>query len=257
MPLVRLSLFLVLLGSLALPVSAQRPPRPSDRDRGAQWSLGLGVVASPRPYVDADDEIMPVPLFGVRAGGFFFETVRIGYRVADTRHFDMDVLAQARFEGYEEDDSPFLKGMSERRMSADAGLRLMGTWRRVETTFTAFTDALSRHDGQELGLSVGFPMKTNGWTFTPAFGAEWQSSDLVDYYYGVEPGEAIVGRPAYEAGSTLNPRVELGIRKPFCRRKWLFFSTLTHEWLGSEIEGSPIVDRSTTLGGFVGVLRTW
>lgn len=248
-----LPVLVVLVAFSSATASAQGRPD----ERGAQWSLGLGVVGSPRPYVGADAEITPVPLFGVRAGRFFFETVRIGVRAVDTRHFDMDVLAQARFDGHEEDDSKFLAGMAERRMSADAGLRLKGSWDHFETTFTAMTDALSRHDGQELGLVFGFPMKAGGWTITPGLGAEWQSDDLADYYYGVEPDEALPSRPAYEVGSTVNPRVELSLRKPFGGRKWTFFSTLTQEWLGSEIRDSPIVDGSSTFGGFIGILRTW
>ncbi len=224
---------------------------------GTQWSVGVAVIGSPRPYVDADNEIIPVPLFAVRAHRFFFETVRMGVRAVDTRHFDMDVLAQARFDGYEASDSDFLVGMSERRMSADAGIRMLGSWEHVETTFMALTDVLGRHDGQQVSLMFGFPVRADGWKITPALGIEWQSASLVDYYYGVTPAEAMAKRPAYEGEDAVNPRVELSLHKPFARRKWTFFGTLTHEWLGSEIKDSPIVEDSTTVSGHVGILRTW
>lgn len=253
----RVVLVLSLLVSLAaaLPVRAQdAPPVP---EKGTQWFVGIGAIASPRPYEGADAAVFPVPVFGVRSGPFFFETIRTGFRVVNTKHWKTDLLAQARFDGHEEDDSPVLKGMEERRMSADAGVRVQGKWDHVETEFTAVTDVLSRHEGQELGVSVGRPIKAGGWTITPGVGARWLSDNLADYYYGVELDEATADRPYYEVGSTINPRVEVKFFKPFAQRKWIFTSSVSMEWLGDEIRDSPIVDRSGTLGGFFAFIRTF
>jgi len=227
------------------------------RATGVQWSVGGGVIASPRPYEGADMKVLPVPFVGFRAGPFFFETIRLGVRVVNKKHFEMDVLAAARFDGYEEDDARILVGMDERRASADGGVRMMGKWERVEVEMSAVTDLLSRHDGQEIGLGVGFPIKRGRWTVTPGIGAGWQSENLADYYYGVELAEAIPGRPAYEAGDTINPRVQVQVVRPFARRRWLFITRVEQEWLGSEIRDSPIVDASSTLGGYFAFIRNF
>ena len=104
---------------------------------------------------------------------------------------------------------------------------------------------------------LGFPFDAGGWSITPALGAKWQSENLADYYYGVEPHEATAARPAYEVGDSLNPRVELRFRKFFGEHRRLFFATLSREWLAGEIRDSPIVGASGTLGGFIGFTRNF
>jgi outer membrane protein len=254
----RALLLSLLLAPAATSASAQdRAPRRQDN---VQWSVGGGVIASPRPYEGVDMKIFPVPVVGLRAGAFFFESVRMGVRVANLEHFKADVIAQARLEGYDEDDSDALEGMDDRRMTADAGMRLTGKWRHVEAELMALADVLSRHEGQEVGVGVGFPIRTGRgerWTITPGVGARWQSEDLVDYYFGVEPTEAKVGRPAYEAEETVNLRAEVKVRHVFPGRRWSFLGQVTHEWLGDEIQDSPIVDDETTLGGYIAFVRTF
>ena len=142
-------------------------------------------------------------------------------------------------------------------MSADGGARLRGEWEHVEVELTALTDLLSRHDGNEIGLGLGFPIRAGGWTITPGIGARRLSDDLVDYYYGVEAAEAIAGRPAHEGDTTINPRADVKFRKPFARRRWMFLAQLTHEWLGHEIRDSPIVADSATTGGYFAFIRTF
>src|SRR5688500_14602538 len=68
----RALLLSLLLAPAATSASAQdRAPRRQDN---VQWSVGGGVIASPRPYEGVDMKIFPVPVVGLRAGAFFFES---------------------------------------------------------------------------------------------------------------------------------------------------------------------------------------
>jgi outer membrane protein len=92
------------------------------------------------------------------------------------------------------------------------------------------------------------------WRFGPVrldfgVGAEWQSDDMANYYYGVLPQEARPGRPAYAPGSAVNLTAGAFVFTPVSRRL-LLQSFVRYERFDSNIEASPIVDRSGAVTGF-------
>jgi MipA family protein len=147
--------------------------------------------------------------------------------------------------------------MEDRRMSFDAGLKAelklplgedVMLWARV------VTDAASRHDGQEAELSVSKKFRSKYFRLTPSVGARFQSSRLVDYYYGVRASEVRAGRPEYEPGQAVNYFGEVlfsfGISQ-----NWIVVTKAGVEFLDSEIRKSPIVDKDYLLTGIVGLTR--
>lgn len=232
----------VLLSTSA--VSAQPP---ADRP---QFALGVAVITSPEPYEGAEADVLTVPAVSFSYKRFYFRGITAGYRLWEAGGFRADVIARARFGGYDESDSPALAGMASRRKSADGGLELR--WekeRRIGVRLTPTTDLLGRSHGRQVSLDVYSP-----WRFGPArldfgVGAEWLSSDLVGYYYGVRPEEARPGRPAYEGESALNPTAGVFLFTPVSRRL-LLQSFVRYERLDSAIEDSPIVDGDGALTAF-------
>ena len=56
---------------IAAPVAAQPPPGASRNG----WSLGVAVISSPEPYVDAENETLFVPALSITAGRFSFRGI--------------------------------------------------------------------------------------------------------------------------------------------------------------------------------------
>ncbi|HEX6865547.1 MAG TPA: MipA/OmpV family protein [Thermoanaerobaculia bacterium] len=225
--------------------SAQPPGQ-----EGFQWSLGAAVISSPEPYVGADNETIVVPALSLAYQKFFFRGITAGYELFEREGFSASVIARARFAGYDAGDSPFLAGMEDRRKSADLGLEL--DWqpsRRIGFQLTPVTDVLGRSDGQEVAFDVYVPLRWGPARIEPRVGVLWQSSDFVDYYYGVRPEEARPGRPAFQGEPTVNLGAGVVLFTPVARRLVLQ-SFVRVERLGDEIEESPIVDRKTAVTGF-------
>lgn len=118
------------------------------------------------------------------------------------------------------------------------------------------TDISSTHGGQEAWLSW-----TKPWYFATAtgvdqlaftVGAEWKSSDLVGYYFGVRDDEAFPGRPAYAGRAGTNTFVRLSGRHVFSDH-WQLVGTLEREFLSSGIKASPVVDEDTIDTVFLGL----
>ncbi len=204
-------------------------------------SLGVGVLVIPKPYIDMDSEITPLPVLGLRYKAFYFEGIRMGVRGRPRPHLELDGFVQVRFDGYEADDSPALAGMADRDLSMDAGLGIAGKWDGAELGFTVLVDALDESGGHEIDLSLGFPFEAGRWRLEPSATVAWLSEDLVGHYYGVLPGEATPDRAAYAGDSTINLQIGFQAIRPF-NNGWTLRFDLEGIAYGNEIKSSPIVE---------------
>jgi len=237
-----LILFAFALVCPALPVAAQGgPPRTPDE---LQWSVGVGVISAPRPYKGTDNELFPVPLLELQYKRFYFQGVRMGYRLVDGGALDLDVAARARFGSLDPEDSPYLEGMEERRPSADVGLELAWNRDRLQVSLKGFADALDRSGGLEAELEATWRQRLAGGKLflAPSIGVVWQDGDLVDYYVGVRPDEVRPDRPQFTGESAFNLTLGLtaGVR---LSRSVGAILTVSAERLANEIGDSPVVDR--------------
>lgn len=235
------------LSAVLLNTSVAVAQPPSDRP---QLALGIAAISSPEPYEGADADILVVPAVSFSYKRFYFRGIVAGYRLWESGDFSADLIARARFGGYDEDDSSALAGMESRRKSADGGLEL--EWERERVLgirLTPTTDLLDRSSGQQVTLDVYSPWRFGPVRVEAGVGAEWQSDDMANYYYGVRPEEARPGRPAYEPGSAVNLTGGVFVFTPVSRRL-LLQSFVRYERFDSKIEESPIVDRSGAVTGF-------
>jgi MipA family protein len=233
----------ILLSTAAL----AQPPADANKPR---WSLGVAVISSPEPYVDADNDVLVVPALSFEYKKFYFRGIYAGYTFWEQGGFQADAVLRPRFEGYEEDDSPFLRGMEDRRISADLGLELQWEGERIGVSLTPTTDILDRSGGQEVALQLYSPIRFGPVRVEPRVGVVWQSAYLTDYYFGVRPEEARPDRPAYEPGSALNLTGGVFVFSPVYRRL-LFQGFLRIDQLDDDIEASPIVGDGQAVVGFV------
>lgn len=212
----------------------------------ARIYVGGGAVVSSKPYIGVDSKVYPIPVFGYEGDRLYLRGITGGYRLVKNERFSFGPILRPRFEGYEESDSPALAGMGNRRPTLDAGLEVSyrADWGLL--SLAAVTDVLGEYDGQELEFAYTARFEWAGFTFVPSAALRWRSSDLVGYYYGVEPGEARPGRPAYNPNDALNPAIRLAVTRDLSKR-WGTLVGVQYEWLDREIRSSPIVDDHASL----------
>lgn len=236
--------------ALSSAVSAQQP------DRGTRWGLGVGAIAQDLGYKGQGSDSMVVPIIYLDTGRFFLMGPRAGYRLVEGEAFNLSAIANYRFDGYESDDSRALEGMDDRDGSLDAGFEAQYRAGFGEFTLSAVTDTLDNHSGQEVSLRYGYPVKVPRGSITPFIQTSWLSDDLVDYYYGVRADEVREGRSAYNPGSTNN--FTAGVTGNwFLNRRHMLFLNAGYQWLGSEIEDSPIIDSDTGASAILGWIYTF
>lgn len=241
-------LFVVGISSVFMVSSwAQTVPAGSERSgEENSLSVGVGVIASARPYPNTDPEIFPVPVVTGRYDRFFFQGIRGGMDLFQKDAWSANIFAQARFQGLEPEESPFLEGMSTRQKSADAGLELSYRGRPVGFRTEILTDVLGRSKGQEASFQVtsGVPLGRLG-LILAGFGPRWVSSNVVDYYFGVGWEEIKLGRPAYTGESALNWELNL-IGLINLGEKWDLTVIWTRDSFGSAITDSPLIEQNAS-----------
>ena len=248
--------FLALAVALAAALTLAAPAAPQGRPEaeGVQWSLGLGVISSPRPYAGADNQTRVIPVLGLEYKRFYVTGIQAGFRLIERGRFSLELIGRGQFAGYEEDDSTLLAGMEERRETFEAGLSAAWELGEFELEATVAADALGRSDGAQasLELSWGKVFGRGKVGLFPGIGASWQDADFVDYYAGVRPQEARPGRPAFEGGSVVNLGAGLrGFVKVADRTRMV--GLVRVERLAGDYAESPIIASRWGYFGLVGI----
>ena len=253
----RFAALLTLTVLIVFPAAAQEqeagqspPPAPSS----FQWSLGLGVFSSPRPYVGASNKITPAPLLEINYKKLYVQGIQAGYKFIDTERFGFDARAGFVFAGLDPDDSPALEGMNKRNSSLEGGF--VFTWKpgKYRLTTSAFTDMLGNSNGQQAAMDFSRMWTFNRfqWGITPSVGVVWQSSNMVDYYAGVTPEEARPGRPPFRGHSAINFRSSL-FGYFFLSLRVRLTGLVRIQRLDNGILESPIVDQQRGIFGLIGI----
>src|SRR5690606_22928632 len=116
---------------------------------------------------------------------------------------------------------------------------------RVTGQLNALYEATGRHKGYEVRAAVAAPLVQSKSSLVLSGGFTWKSSQLVDYYYGVDR--------FYEPGAALSPFIKLGYSRPIGER-WSVTAFVHYEYLGDEIADSPIVTDDSVVSAFAGVV---
>jgi len=242
------SAVLVALSFSSLAVLAQEArPGPST------WSAGVMGIVRDTPYLEADNDNLVVPFVQYEGERLYFRGLALGWRVDPEAEIRIELIARARLDGFEAKDSPVFAGMAERKRSLELGANASRQLGPGRIAFEVFTDALDRSGGQELDLLWRGDFGRGPFRLQPELGLRWQSSDLVDYYFGVRANEALLGRPAYRADSALVPRIALNGFAPL-GGNWGLFARLSYDDLPAEITDSPLVGSDSERRAFIGLV---
>ena len=86
--------------------------------------VGVGVSTSTSPYKGVSSVTMPLPDIELTYKSAFIEGINMGYNVYDTKTLQIGVILLPVLAGYQGKDSNDLKGMDNRNMSLEGGLRM-------------------------------------------------------------------------------------------------------------------------------------
>jgi outer membrane protein len=212
------------------------------------------MYSSPRPYVGAENSTIPGPVVELTYKKLYVQGIQAGYHFFDTQRFSLDARVGIVFNALDPEDSEFLEGMNKRRPSIEGGFVFAWKPGEYRLSTAAYTDLLGRSYGQQASVDFSRTWNFNRyqWGISPSIGFVWQSSNFVDYYYGVTPEEARPGRPPFEGQSVVNFRSSL-FAYFFVNMRIRLAGYIRVQRLDNEILDSPIVDQKRGIFGLIGI----
>ncbi len=233
----------VSLFSAAFAEETTQPPRDE-----SVFMAGVGTIIVDKPHKGGDTDITAGPMLFYQKDRLVLSGIKVNYYLIYDDSWAVSLLGTPRFEGYDDNESRYLRGMHDRDATYEIGIQgsRKFNWGTISATF--LTDVLGEHKGQEIQLTcrqtIRNVLAVKSLNLTPSIGVNWRSQQLNNYYYGVRSSEALVTRPEYHVGSSTG--ILAGLRVDYqLGQKWSLFSSVNVEWLGSEITDSPIVDEHT------------
>ena len=255
--------FAHLLACLAVATSGLSPLTPAHADAAlepltnilsAPGSAGLGVVTrfERSPYSEAGNRYDVLPLYLYEGERFFLHANRGGVKLkqGDTQRFDLFI--EQRLEGFPANRLPAsLAGMANRDSGLDLGLswRYRQTWGTVQAELLHDISGFSK--GSEARLGYTYDWRSGPWSLRPSLSLALRDARMNNYYYGVRPGEATPGRPAYLPGAGLN--TTLGLYGSYeLSQRWRLLAGVSATVLDRSVKESPIVQHRVLPGAYVG-----
>lgn len=164
----------------------------------------------------------------------------LGYNLHKDGDSALDVFLAPEFFG-PSDDNDLLSHLDDRDVDLHAGLRYtkyMGD-SLYEIDFSS--DISGAHGGYILSASYEKEWQKKNWVITGAVSAGYVSSDMTDYYFGVDDNEATANFSAYQAGAygfaTAGVKAEYPINE-----NWVFMAAVSHLISNDEVADSTISD---------------
>lgn len=122
------------------------------------------------------------------------------------------------------------------------------TW--VDLQFQYVADFTDIHDGDEVRVAVAKYWASGRHRISTSVGAIWQSSEVVNYYYGVTESEADL-RGTYSTDAAVTPvaRVEWNYQ---LTERWDLRFFANYRQLPDEISASPLINDNKVITVFIG-----
>ncbi len=212
-------------------------------------SAGVGFLTriETSPYQGAGTRYDLLPLYLYEGERLFLHANRVGVKLLNAADGGsgqrLDLFVEQRFEGYPAGRLPAsLAGMAPRDSGIDLGLsyRYRQPWGTLQAELVH--DIGKTYKGNEARLGYFYDWRSGPWTLRPSLSVSFRDARLNNYYYGVLPGEAIAGRPAYAPGAGVNTSVGLYGSYDVSQR-WRLLAGVSATMLDGKVRDSPIIQK--------------
>jgi outer membrane protein len=224
-------------------------------------TMGLGAYMQTQPYKDVDTIVLPTPVIfydnGIvyarwsRAGIYFFG------EKTDDYGWGFSLTIQPRTFGYKPSDSNYLRGLDEKKTTWEGGLAFSASMDKAYIEIMALTDILDRYESWIVKTEIGYDFKVGDFLFYPSFIVVYQSSEFLDYYYGISSDEAITSNyNTYTTNNDFQIGLQTYIKYPLTNSLATLLN-IRADRLSNEAIKSPIVHDDYIFSGMLSLIYTF
>lgn len=219
-----------------------------------RFGVGAGVIGRSSPYIGSDETVLqPIPVITYIGEKLQWLGPSVQYALAGSGKWRLAATASYRIGVYEEDDSLALIGLGDRdgTLMAGLGFRYEAPG-GVNLSLRYEHDVLDRIGGGSASARASKSFQLGWLRIAPEIQANWLSSDLTNYDFGVPENAATLLRSEYNAGSAMSYAIGIGSFIELTEN-WRIILNVSTEFLPDEITGSPIVGDDTVVQGFAAI----
>ena len=231
------------------------------QEKKQKVTIGGGVYSQTQPYKNTDPLVLPTPVIFFDNSLFYIRWSRAGiYFLGDKKDdysWGFSLTVQPRTFCYKPSDSKYLYGLDEKKSTWEGGLAFSATMDKAYIEVMALTDILDRYQSWVLKTEAGYDFKIGDFSLYPSMIVVYQSSEFLDYYYGISKKEAT--RSIYNEYSTHNGfqiGVQTYIKYPFNDSVSALIN-LRADRLSNEATDSPIVNDDYIFSGMASLIYTF
>ncbi len=214
--------------------------------------FGIGTMIQSSPYKGSHtDQTQVIPAVVYSGEKLNINGPVFSYQLYNQNKVALSALGTIRIAAYQENDSIYLEGLGDRENTLMGGFALSyETLYDINLSFTATYDLLRNIKGGTSNFIIDRRFELNSIQLTPMVAANWLSSQVANYEFGVPESEAVPNQEAYELGNTLN--LEAGIKGFWAiNSSWGLSGYIIMERLDNEIQDSPIVSSNHLYKSFI------
>ncbi len=223
-------------------------------------TIGAGPYIQTQPYKNTQSIILPSPVFFYDNGIAYVRWTRVGLyffgESKDEYSWGFSFTALPRPYGYSPSDSAVLDGMDERKTSWEGGLAFGAKADKAYIEILAVSDILNSHDTWVVRTEIGYEFTIEKFSFYPSIVAAYQSSNFVNYYYGVKEDEATSDREFYHPDADIMYGTQTYIERPITDKLSLF-ANIKADLLSLKVTKSPLVDEILIYSGILSLIYTF
>jgi len=231
------------------------------QDEKQKVTIGAGVYTQTQPYKDVSNIVLPSPVIFFDNGIFYIRWSRMGiYFLGDKQDdyaWGFSLTTQPRTYGYKASDSRYLTGLDEKKNTWEGGIAFSATIDKAYIEIMALTDMLNRYESWIIKTEMGYDFKMGDFSIYPSMILVYQSSEFLDYYYGISKKEVL--NSIYNEYTTKNGfqiGLQTYIKYPFTDSISALIN-LRADRLCDEATRSPIVNDKYIYSGLASLIYTF
>ncbi len=146
--------------------------------------------------------------------------------------------------------------MDERRNTWEGGLAFSAKTDKAYIEIMALTDMLDRYESFIVKTEAGYDFEFANFSLYPSLIVIYQSSDFLNYYYGVKKSEELGSRKEYIPNDGFQIGAQTYIKYPFTKNLSALVN-LRIDKISNEATNSPIVEEDYIYSGLLSLIYTF
>ncbi len=210
---------------LGVTVNYQDFPVPGTQKFGGAISLG-GHYRFKRFFIDAYAES--------------YSQFQVGLNAYSGQNWSVDLLVAASEFGAQSELNKTLEEFTNRQPGTNVGVRATGYSGPLILQIELMRDVTGAHGGQLLTATIARQWLFHNWNIHALAGLRYESSESLDYQFGISENQATSEYPAYDAKAGSTAVVEFGLTYPL--NEFFIYKTTARYWRFPEsVANSPFI----------------